>query len=51
VFITADNAEKVIRTGERIAAKERLMIEALKTGKPVSQVLGADYEDMLEAIQ
>ncbi|CAN7658665.1 RraA family protein [Aminobacter sp. LjRoot7] len=51
VFITADNAEKVIRTGERIAAKECLMIDALKSGKPVSEVLGADYEDMLEAMQ
>jgi len=51
VFIAADSAEKVIRTAERIAAKERLMVEALKTGKPVSQVLGADYEDMLEAMQ
>jgi 4-hydroxy-4-methyl-2-oxoglutarate aldolase len=51
VFIAADAAEKVIRTAERIAAKERLMVEALKTGKPVSQVLGADYEDMLEAMQ
>ncbi|MBE1205190.1 RraA family protein [Aminobacter carboxidus] len=51
VFIAADEAEKVIRTAERIAAKERLMVEALKSGKPVSQVLGADYEDMLEAMQ
>lgn len=51
VFVAADKAEKVIRTAERIAAKERLMLEALKTGKPVSQVLGADYEDMLEAMQ
>lgn len=51
VFIAADKAEKVIRTAERIAAKEQLMVEALKSGKPVSQVLGADYEDMLEAMQ
>ncbi|PWK76729.1 RraA family protein [Aminobacter sp. AP02] len=51
VFMAADKAQKVIQTAERIAAKERLMVEALKTGKPVSQVLGADYEDMLEAMQ
>ncbi|GGF40011.1 diguanylate cyclase [Youhaiella tibetensis] len=51
VFIPAAEAERVIATAERIAAKERLMVEALKAGKPVSQVLGADYEDMLEAMQ
>ena len=51
VFVAADKADKVIRTAERIAAKERLMVEALKSGKPVLQVLGADYEDMLEAMQ
>lgn len=51
VFLSAAEAERVVKTAERIAAKEKLMVEALVGGKPVSQVLGADYEDMLEAIK
>lgn len=51
VFIAAEQIDKVLATAERIAAKERLMVEALVGGKPVSAVLGADYEDMLEANQ
>lgn len=51
VFIPAAEAERVIKTAERIAAKEKLMVAALSAGKSVSAVLGADYEDMLEAMQ
>ncbi len=46
-FIPAERAEEVIATAELIARKERLMAEALKNGRPVSEVMGANYEHML----
>lgn len=48
VFVPADRAEEVIAAAERITRKERLMTEAVRAGKPVSDVMGADYEHMLE---
>jgi 4-hydroxy-4-methyl-2-oxoglutarate aldolase len=51
VFITAASVEKVLLTAERIAAKERLMTDAVRGGAPVSTVLGKDYEDMLKETQ
>lgn len=48
VFVPADRAEEVIAAAERIAHKEALMTEAVRAGKPVSQVMGADYERMLD---
>lgn len=47
VFIPANEAETIIAAAERIAAKERLMAEAVRAGKPVSDVMGASYETML----
>jgi 4-hydroxy-4-methyl-2-oxoglutarate aldolase len=47
VFIPQEIARQVIVIAERIAAKERLMAEAIKAGSAVSQVMGADYETML----
>jgi len=37
----------VLATAERIVAKEQLMIAALRNGGSATEVLGADYEDML----
>lgn len=48
VFINADTAATVLDTAERIAAKELLMSEALQHGNPASEVMGADYESMLD---
>lgn len=48
VIIPADRAEEVITTAEKIVAKEKLMTDAVRKGDPVSQVMGADYEKMLE---
>jgi 4-hydroxy-4-methyl-2-oxoglutarate aldolase len=50
-FIAAGQIEQVLGTAERIAAKERLMTEAVRGGKPVSSVMGADYETMLEGMR
>ncbi len=46
-FIPADRAEDVITAAERIATKERAMLEALTANRPVSDVMGAGYEHLL----
>ena len=48
VFVAQARAEDVLRVAERIAAKETLMTEAVRAGRPISQVMGTDYESMLE---
>lgn len=48
VFIPAAIAEDVIKTAEMIAAKERLMMADVRAGKPISEVMGANYETMLK---
>ncbi|MEE8332225.1 MAG: RraA family protein [Alphaproteobacteria bacterium] len=47
-IIPADRADDVLATAERITEKERLMTKAVRAGDPVSQVMGADYEAMLD---
>ncbi len=47
VFLPADRAEEVIKIAERIVAKEKLMTEAVRAGKPIGEVMGANYENML----
>ncbi len=46
--IPADRAEEVLRMAESIVAREKAMTEAVRRGEPVSQVMGASYETMLE---
>ena len=46
-FIDAEHAERVISTAERIAAKEALMAKAVLAGQPISDVMGVDYEHLL----
>lgn len=48
VFIAAARAEEVIAAAEAIAAREALMRRAVEAGEPVSQVMGRDYETMLQ---
>ena len=48
VFISADHAEDVVAAAEDIAAREALMTKDVRAGKPISQVMGANYETMLE---
>jgi len=48
VFIPAGKAQEVIAKAERIAEKERLMTADVLQGKPVSEVMGTNYENMLD---
>ena len=48
VFVQAGKAAEVIGRAEDIAARERAMAAAVKQGKPVSAVMGGDYEQMLQ---
>lgn len=50
VFVPKAHADKVIGRAERIAAKERLMVEALRRGDAITAVVGRDYEDMLDEL-
>jgi 4-hydroxy-4-methyl-2-oxoglutarate aldolase len=47
VFVPDDRAEEVIKTAETIFATEAAMGEALRAGKPITEVMGANYETML----
>jgi 4-hydroxy-4-methyl-2-oxoglutarate aldolase len=47
VFVSADHIERVLATAEDIAAREARMAEALYAGQPISEVMGANYENML----
>lgn len=47
VFLRAADAVRAVETAERIAAKEAAMAKDLRSGKSVSEVMGANYETML----
>ena len=46
-FLAADRVEEILEVGEMVAKREALMTRAVLAGEPISQVMGADYEDML----
>ena len=48
VFIAAENIERVLATAENIFAREAAMAQALREGKPITEVMGANYENMLK---
>lgn len=48
VFIAAADIERVLEAAERIARKEAAMVASLRGGNPITEVMGADYETMLE---
>jgi regulator of RNase E activity RraA len=48
VFIPAARIEEILRIAERVAEKERLMTKDVLAGKPVSVVMGTNYETMLD---
>lgn len=50
VFVPEDRAEEVIARAERITARERLMVTALRDGESIVDVVGRDYEDMLDEL-
>jgi len=47
VFIAAENIERVLAAAEEISAREAAMAQALREGKPITEVMGANYENML----
>lgn len=46
-FIPAKDAERVLAVAESIAAREALMGKDVLAGRPVGEVMGTQYEDML----
>jgi len=48
VFIKAEDIERVLEVAESIAAREAAMAEALRAGRPITEVMGANYEHMLK---
>lgn len=48
VFVAAARAEEVVRTAEDIFAREQLMARDIDAGRPLGEVLGANYENMLK---
>lgn len=48
VFIPAARIEEILNVAEMIAEKERLMTRDVLAGKPVSVVMGTNYENMLK---
>ena len=47
-FIPSELIEAVLAAAERIAVKEAVMTKAVMSGQPVSEVMGASYEHLLE---
>ena len=47
-FVPADLILKVLAAAENIAVKEAAMTKAVMSGEPVSQVMGGNYEHLLE---
>jgi regulator of RNase E activity RraA len=48
VFVAADKAEAVVSAAEAIYAREQLMAADIARGRPIGDVMGVDYEDMLK---
>jgi regulator of RNase E activity RraA len=48
-FISAENIERVLAAAEEIASREAAMTRALRKGKPITEVMGASYENMLKS--
>ena len=48
-FIRPEDIERVLEAAEYIAAREAAMAQALREGRPITEVMGANYEHMLKA--
>lgn len=48
VFVAAREIERLLDAAESIAGREAAMARALLSGKPITEVMGADYEHMLK---
>jgi 4-hydroxy-4-methyl-2-oxoglutarate aldolase len=51
VFAQASEIARVLEAAEAVWAREEAMAQALREGKPISQVMGASYEHMLKKAQ
>jgi len=47
VFVRSADIERVLEAAESIWQREALIAQALRDGKPASQAMGANYEQML----
>jgi regulator of RNase E activity RraA len=47
-FIKPEDVERVLEAAESIAAREAAMAQALRAGRPITEVMGANYEHMLK---
>ena len=48
VFVRASDIDAVLTAADAVVARERAMVEALRSGTPVTQVMGITYETMLK---
>jgi regulator of RNase E activity RraA len=48
IFISPENIERVLQAAEMIVAKEAAMAKAILSGTPIGEVMGGNYEHMLE---
>ena len=48
VFIAKNSVQEVLETAESIMQREEAMAAAIRTGTPIGQVMGANYERMLK---
>jgi regulator of RNase E activity RraA len=48
IFISPENIERVLLAAEMIVAKEAAMAKAILSGTPIGEVMGGNYEHMLE---
>ena len=51
VFIPADRADEVLALAGTIARRESLMAADVRAGKPVSEMIGTTYENLLKEAQ
>lgn len=50
VFVPKRHLEETVRRAERIVAREALMVTALRNGERITEVVGRDYEQMLNEL-
>jgi len=48
IFIKPEDISRVLAAAELIAAREAAMAQALRDGRPITEVMGANYEHMLK---
>jgi len=48
IFIAPENIERVLEAAESIVAKEAAMAKAILGGTPIGEVMGGNYEHMLQ---